>query len=222
MLAFAGLVNTASAALIFEIDIDGADDGVLTFNPNFSFGGNTTIASQSATSTAFGTSGADSIFGGDGVAIPDTYLYSYAPDTEPDNLVIPAGQDLGDGNVATGFTGGGSGLYRVYATWPFTTNVSGGLTTYNVTTTGDAFSVSIDQNRGGAGLGDVWVRLGDIDYSSGAITVEQTAGSNSFVSMRAYGLLFEPAPIPEPSSALLLLFGAVPLVRLVRQRQRVH
>lgn len=221
LVAFAGFVNTASAAFIFEIDTDGADDGVLTFNPNFSFGGDTTTASQSATSSAFGTSGGDSIFGGDGSALPDTYLYSYTPDSEPDNLVIPMGQDLGDGNLASGLGGGGGGLYSVYATWPFTSNVSGGLTTYNVTTAGDGFSVSIDQNGGGPGLGNVWVQLGDINYSAGAIAVEQTAGSNAFVSMRAYGLLFEPvgAPIPEPSSAFLLLLGAVPLV-LVRHRRR--
>lgn len=176
------------AAFLFEIDTDGADDGVVTYNSDFTFGGDTTTASQSVTSLAFGTSGGDSIFGGDGAAEPDTYVYTHAPDSEPDNLAIPPGTDLGGGNLATGVVGGAPGLYAVYATWPFTTNVSGGDTRYEVSTAGDAFTVDIDQNN----KGDEWVLLGQINYTSGDITViQQPTEANSFISMRAYGLLFE-------------------------------
>lgn len=187
---FGGLLamtSVAGAGFILEIDTDGLDDGVLSFNPGFSFGGDTTTASQSATASVVGGTGGDSIFGGNGVNFADTYVYTYSPDSEPDNLVLAPGTDLGEGNEATGEVGGGPGVYRVYAAWPFTDNVSGGLTTYEVTTAGDTFSIAVNQNN----RGDAWVLLGEIEYTGGAVTVEQTAAINSFISMRAYGVLFE-------------------------------
>jgi hypothetical protein len=206
------------AGFIIEIDTDGLDDGILTYNPNFSYGGDTTTASQSVTVAAYGTTGGDSIFGGDGVNQVDTYVYQYSPDSQPDNLVLPAGQALGGGNVATGLAGGGAGLYSVYATWPGTGNVNGGLTNYQISTTGDNVLVQIDQNSYGTPGSEEWVHLGNIDYTSGPITVTQTSSSNTFVSMRSYGVLFEATNIPEPGSAWLLL-GAVPFVLRRRRRQ---
>lgn len=202
-------VMPVHAAFLFEIDTDGVDDGVVTFNPRFSFGGDTTTATASSASIAFGTTGGDSIFGGDGVVSLDTYVYAYAPDSEPDNLAVAVGQDLGEGNSATGATGGQPGMYTVYATWNFTNNVTGGLTEYVVSTAGDSFTVEINQNdasdlMGAAGRGDVWVRLGEIDYTSGDITVTQSpTDGNTFISQRAYGLLFEAAgttPGPTPGA----------------------
>lgn len=193
--------GAANAGFILEIDTDGADDGVLTFNPGFSFGGDTDAASQSASATAFGTTGGDSIFGGNGVQEADTYVYTYSPDSQADNLAIPAGTNLGEGNMGTGVVGGGAGTYLVYALWPFTNNVSGGMTTYDVSTAGDSFQIPLDQNS----RGDAWALLGTIDYTGGAITVTQTSTINSFISMRASGLLFE--AIPGPSSAAVLLFA---------------
>lgn len=189
ILAALGLLTSpVQAAFLFEIDTDGLDDGSFTQNPRFSFGGDTTTASTSAASLAYGVTGADSIFGGDGIEEPDTYVYRYAPDSEADNLIIPAGTDLGEGNLATGETGGGTGLYNVYATWPYTENVSGGDTEFAVSTAGDSFTIQVDQN----GKGNNWIYLGQIDYSSGDITVEQyPTVQNSFISQRAYGLLFE-------------------------------
>ncbi|MEZ5365999.1 MAG: PEP-CTERM sorting domain-containing protein [Bryobacterales bacterium] len=206
------LASVANAAYILEIDTDGLDDGALTFNSRFTFGGDTTIASQSAASTAFGSSGADSIFGGDGINEVDTYIYTYNPSIDGDNLAITAGQDLGNGNFASGATAGGTGLYNVFATWPFTSNVSGGDTLYEIVTTGSSDSNSINQNGpGNAGLGNVWVLVGQVTYTSGNIVVTQSAGSNTFVSMRAAALLFEPASgrstVPEPSSLLLMGVG---------------
>lgn len=231
-------LNIAQAAFLLEIDTDGDDDGSVTFHPNFSFGGDTTTASSSVTSPAFGTTGGDSIFGGDGVAEPDTYVYTYTPSVDADNLVIPPGTDLGSGNLATGFTGGGIGTYRVYATWPFTTNVSGGPTRFTLSTTGATdVVIDIDQNGGGAGAGDEWVPLGDIELTDpdADITVTQIpTGVNSFISMRAYGLLFEaldnpggpgpgPNAVPVPTGnwsgwlILIVLATAVGLVVIQRR-----
>jgi hypothetical protein len=197
----------ASAAHLIEIDIDGLDDGPVTFNSHFSFGGDTTTASSSVAGTAFGLTGGDSIFGGDGVFSLDTYLYNYNPSLDADNLALAAGQTLGGGNLATGFAGGGAGLYNIYAAWPETDNVNGGDTSYSAATLGDAFATSVNQN----GAAGAWVLLGTINYSSGGITVTQTAGSNTFVSMRAAGVLFEradaPRNVPEPSTLLLFAAG---------------
>jgi hypothetical protein len=198
----------AQAGFLVEVDTDGLDDGILTYNPDFSFGGDTTTASQSVASNALGMTGGDSIFGGDGVSQPDTYIITYNPAAEVDNLALAAGSDLGAGNTASGLVGGGAGLYNVYATWPFTANVGGGPTRYTISTDGHADLVSlVDQN----GTGDVWVFLNTLDYSSGDIVVtQQPSGSNTFVSMRLAGVLFE--AVPEPSTVVLLMMGALALI----------
>lgn len=207
-LAVSVSAQSALGAYLLEIDTDGMDDGVVTYNPGFAFGGDTTTASQSATSTAYGTTGGDSIFGGDGTVFPDTYVYAYSPPSQADNLAVPAGTNLGDSNLATGITGGGNGTYRVYATWPSTDNVSGGPTGFDVVAPGDSFFLTIDQN----GRGDAWYLLGEINYTGGVITVTQTATvQNSFVSMRAYGVLFEKVPTPGP--AMLFALGGVAATR---------
>ena len=188
--------SSLQAAYLIEVDSDGLDDGVLTYSPDFAFGGDTTAASQSSASAAVGLSGGDSIFGGNGSAFPDTYVYTYAPDSQADNIIFFGGEALGDGNFASGAAGGGAGTYAVYATWPATDNVSGGLTHYRIDTAGDSVTNAIDQN-GSGGMGDgvyygsVWVKIGEIEYTSGPITVEQTPTENTSVSMRAAGVLFE-------------------------------
>jgi hypothetical protein len=204
----------AHAALLLEIDTDGVVDTVVTYNPLFSFGGDTTTYQKtSATSTAFGTTGGDSIYGGNG-SEGDTYLYTYTPGSNADNLTLSAGQDLGAGNLASGLVGGAVGTYRVYATWTYSTNVSGGLTKYTVSTDDGAtsFSVQIDQNF----KGNEWILLGDINFSDPAssIIVTQESGANTYVSMRAYGMLFE--MIPEPATLALLGLGGL----MLRSRRR--
>jgi hypothetical protein len=199
------LAGQANAAFLIEIDTDGLDDGVIALNPHITFGGDTTAASQSAAGTAFGLAGGDSIFGGDGVASLDTYVYRYDPTVDVDNLVtnnVELGVDL-DGNPVngTGLVGGLPGDYRVYAAWPVTANVGGGPTTYTVDSGSNSFSVELDQNT--ANVGGGWVLLGDITYDgSSGIIVTQQPESNTFVSMRAAGVLFE--PVPEPASVTLI------------------
>ena len=222
MASFSALLafSSAQAAFVMDLDTDGADDGVVTYNPGFSFGGDTTTAAQSALSLAYGLSGGDSIFGGDGVNLPETYLYRYDPALDSDNLAIPAGTDLGGGNLASGITGGSPGLYAVYATWPYTENVSGGDTDFAVETTGDSFFLSLDQNF----KGNEWIKLGEILWTSGDITVTQSSQSNTFVSMRSAGMLFEALDridptIPEPSAIALLGIPALLGLLAIRRRR---
>jgi hypothetical protein len=212
----AGWTTAVNAAYLIEVDADGADDGVLTFNSNFSFGGDTTTASQSIASTAIGLTGADSIFGGDGVIDVDTYLYTYTPGADVDNLNLPAGNPLNnDGDIAFGLPGGVSGTYRIYATWPFTDSVSGGDTTYALSSGGsDLFSVAIDQNN----KGHEWVYVGEADLTAGVTyTLTQTSGTNTFVSMRSSAVMFE--RVPEPTSIALTAGVGVVLLG-VRRRLR--
>ena len=86
------------------------------------------------------TANVGSIFGGNGVNSPDTYVFSYTPGTNADNTVYAANAVLGSttgfpgqGNLATGLVGGVSGRYNVYMTSPPTTNISGGDSTFTVT-----------------------------------------------------------------------------------------
>ena len=179
------LLPMARGAYLIEIDTDGLDDGNFAWNPDFSLGGDTTTAYQSIKATTICLTGGDSIYGGNGTQ--DTYIYSYAPDAQADNQYLDSGMALGDGNFATGAFGGGPGRYAVYATWPTTTNVTGGLTNFQIVTAGDSASFSIDQNT----KGNVWVKVGEVDYTSGPITVTQTPTTSTSVSMRASGVLFE-------------------------------
>lgn len=179
-------MSSAYGARVIEVDVDGRDDGVLTYSPYFSFGGDTTAANQSVKGAALGLSGGDSIYGGNGSN--DTYVFSYTPGAHADNLFLDPGTPLGNGDYATGAAGGGPGRYAVYATWPTTSNVAGGLTNYQVVTAGSGASFAVDQNS----VGNVWVKLGEVDYTSGPITVTQTPTSNTLsVTMRAAGVLFE-------------------------------
>lgn len=210
---------SAQGGFLVEVDTDGVDDGVLTYSPNFAFGGDTTSASQSVASLAFGLTGGDSIFGGNGSSSPDTYLFTYDPSVDADNLAIPADTPLGGGDLASGLAGGQPGVYAIYAAWPFTGNVSGGATSFSASTSGNSFATLVDQN----GLGNEWIKLGEINWTSGLITLTQEAGQNTFVSMRSAGVLFERLPaagVPDGGSTLflaLIAVGSLPLVRRLRR-----
>jgi hypothetical protein len=91
--------------------------------------------------------------------------------------------------------------------------VSGGLTTFTATTGGDNFVVALDQNDGGAGSGNAWIKLGEINWTAGPIPLTQEAGS-TFVSMRAAGVLFE--VVPEPS---VFALSTISLLALALRRR---
>lgn len=214
----------AQGAFLVEIDTDGKDDGAITFNTNFAFGGDTTTAAIGGTVPAVGLTGGDSIFGGDGVNEVDTYRYFYSPESDGDNLPLAGGTPLNnDGHAATGNPAGGSGLYNIYATWSRTNNVSGGDTRYTLFDQLDQqlFSVLIDQNtrqdNEGDGAGDEWIFLAQAELdAAGRYRLIQQSQSNTFVSMRSAGVLFD--AVPEPTSAALVGLGGLAL--LLRRRAR--
>lgn len=216
----------AHAAFLIEIDTDGLDDGVLTFNSNFAFGGDTNAASQSSPSTAVGLSGSDSIFGGDGSNV-DTYTATYTPAVDGDNANL-GGVALNDeGNVGSPVVAGSSGVYDVYATWPVTRNTSGGPINFRLNDgSSDLFSVSLDQNTvqgfvdpddGLTYAGGEWIYLGSaaLDAST-TYTLIQESTAATFVSMRASGYLFD-AAVPEPATATLAALAGLGLVALRRR-----
>lgn len=200
-------LGSADAAYVIEIDVDGADDAAITFNPNFSFGGDTTAANQSVTTGAIGLTGGDSIFGGDGANDPDTYEYTYTPAVDGDNLALANGTALNTtGDTATGLSAGEVGVYAVYGAWPITSGVSGGPVIYTLldSSNNTLASVGVDQNN----LDGQWFKLFDalLADASETYTLRQQSSANSFVSMRSSGVLFDlVTPIPEPMAGLLLI-----------------
>jgi hypothetical protein len=203
----------AQAAFIVQPDVDGSSAGTAgTKNPLMSYGNGGTTNSWSVAGTAVGLQPGNSAYGGNGTP-GDQYIFSYTPGTNADNVAFTAGDDLGNGNVATGVTGGGSGQYNVYVAWPNTNNISDdGATPTNYVATSDGPSVSADFNQdehtNGALVGGPWVFLGTVQLTAGnTYTVTQTAPNSSFVSMRAAGVMWEAVPVPEPTSLGLLALG---------------
>lgn len=218
-------VAPTSAAGLIGTDLDPID-GPITLDPNFSFGGDTTTASDSVSSIAVGVDMFGSLFGGDGSAV-DTYVYTYDVAALGDNLPLAAGTALNDdGGFASGIAAGASETYNVYATWPITNNVSGGDTTYTLEDDmgGTLFTFSLDQNtingfvdpNGATFAGGEWVLLGTADLDgSKTYTLTQESGAATFVSMRAAGVLFD--VVPEPCSLALLGLCGMALLPLRRQ-----
>ncbi len=220
--------SSAQAGYVLEIDTDGADDAVLTFNPNFGFAGTTTTASQSIFSTGAGLTGGDSIFGGDGdFGTSDTYTYTYTPAVDGDNngTNLIAGEILNQfGTTGSNLLAGGSGLYNIYAIWPHTNNVSSPPAVYTLSDgIGTLFSVPINQNTAmpprdvdgdlmlDPGSGGEWVFLGSATLDANTTyTLTQDSTGTGFVSMRAAGVLFD--AVPEPASLGLMGLGVLAML----------
>jgi hypothetical protein len=212
LLMFVLVVSSAHAVLIVETYEDGRGYS------NFSANGNPGYSSF-AVSDAIGCIASKSAYGGD--ADPDIYTFSYTPGTDADNYSISAGTDLGNdiaGNdvFASGLTGGDTGLYNVYVSWPYSDNISGGLT--NITVTSDDADVDVSVNQDGDSPtatpgADEWVLVaGNVTLSQGnTYTVTIMPTEESFVSMRVQGVMWE--AVPEPASMLLLGAGALLLRR---------
>jgi hypothetical protein len=225
--AAVGLASPASAAFLVEVRTGGVGNSNFALGPNMA----ATVSTSTATSPAVGTTPAiGSIFGGGSPSgtttpTPDEYLYSYTPGVDADNLSLATGTALNDdGDRAFGLTGGASGTYRVYTTWPNTTNISTGNNPTNYALSDGmstllSTSVVQDFDSPGGLFGNEWVLLGEVELTEGTTyTLSQTntqsivddgfgtiTYSNGFVSMRASGVMFE--RVPEPTTALLAALG---------------
>lgn len=172
----------------------------------------TGAGSNSTKSTAIGCTASNSLFLTS--AGSRDYVYRYTPGVDLDNTALTAGTDLGNGDLATGLTGGATGLYNVYITWPASTNVNAAGA--KLTITNDATDVVIamvNMNTGGTGNpggNNAWLKIAEnVQLTAGTTyTVTQTALAASYVSMRSHGVMWE-QQVPEPASLLLLGAGAL-------------
>jgi hypothetical protein len=125
--------------------------------------------------------------------------------------------------VASGETGGASGLYNVFVCWPNTANISdnGAVpTSYVAASNLGAVTTPLnqDEDTNGAIVGGVWVAAGTVQLTAGnAYTVTQTAPNSSFVSMRAAAVMWEPVAVPEPGS--LAAIASAGLAAALRRRR---
>ena len=106
----------------------------------------------------------------------------------------------------------------MYAAWPFTTNVSGGPTTFVLTDDLNTtlFNISLDQNN----LGHEWVFLDNATLdSSRTYTLTQSSTNNTFVSMRAGGVMFDITSVPVPPAVALMGSGILALYLAGRKRK---
>jgi len=214
--------QTLQAAFIVEPTSGGKAFGNYSYLPA---GGAASIGASPAP-TALGLTRTSHIYGGNGAT--DTYRFSYTPGTDLDNTVFSVGLQIGDNysvaNYATGETGGATAQYNVYATWVVSSNVSGGGTTFTVTSDGSPLiSPLINQNTGMSGSpgGNAgWFYLGTVALTAGnTYTVSMSPVSSTFVSMRSAGVMWEMLPVPEPSTLALSLAGGLLLLGYISRRK---
>ncbi|MDM8007741.1 MAG: PEP-CTERM sorting domain-containing protein [Phycisphaerae bacterium] len=174
-------------------------------------------------STAIGCTGTGSTshFGGnnDGT-LGNTYIVSYTPGVNADNATIAAGTDLGNGDLASGLAGGGSGLYNVYMTVPASTNVNVIGSTFTTSNDGAAVVIGpLNLNTGGTGTPgatNAWLLIAaNVPLTAGnTYTVTQYVAADNYVSQRLGGIMWE--AVPEPAAVVLLSLGS--LVMICRRR----
>jgi hypothetical protein len=215
-------------------------------NANFSSLGHST---SSTPSLAPGLTAAGSVFGNPANATgPDQYTFSYTPGTDADNTVFAPlaliGDSIasdGDGSgatpptyasaaiLATGLSGGQSGMYRVFFTTPASTGVSA-TSLFEITNDGATVALNpVNLNTGGtsppsggSGANDGWLLVATVPLIAGnTYTLAMTASSPTFVSQRAHGVMWEYAGpiVPEPASLGLASFAAIGLALSGRRRK---
>jgi hypothetical protein len=151
----------AQAAFMVEAHVSGKANAT-----NFAFlpgaGNGTAAANSTAISDAVGTTATGSVFGSNNTAagVVDTYRFSYTPGVNADNTAFAAGTVLGsksgfpgDGNLASGLTGGATGLYNVYFTTPASNNVNAAGSNFTITQNGAPIVLNpVNLNDTGTGL----------------------------------------------------------------------
>jgi len=214
LLAVTVLAVGAQAAFVVEPHSSGKAFGNFAGTPRYSTGLSTAIG-LTATSSAYGNTG----------AFPDVYVFSYTPGVDLDNTVLTAGTDLGNGDLASGLVGGGSGRYNVYITWCLSDNVTA-LADITVTNDGaNVVSLGVDMDNVNAAQSDTvvsagmnkWLRIAEnVSLTAGVkYTVTQSATADTWTSMRSSGVMWE--MVPEPTTMLLLGIGGL-VMRIRRSR----
>jgi hypothetical protein len=243
----------SDAAFIVEADnvapAGKANDHFSSLPPGTGFSLSTTP------STAVGLIGNQSAFGNPANSTgPDQYTFRYTPGTDADNTVFTTGDSLGNSEatdadglgaiapvyanlpqLATGLTGGATGLYNVYFTSPTTTNANAAgsqfVTTHDLGST-DLNPVNV--NDGGTGPDEVagapytggainrWLKIASlVPLTAGTTyTVTETANAATFVSQRAHGVMWEYVGpiIPEPGTLVLCGLGLMGVCLASRRR----
>ncbi len=250
LVAVAAMASATHAAFIVEAD-NVAPAGKA--NANFSSLGH---SFSTTPSFAAGLSGNQSIFGNPANATgPDQYTFRYTPGTDADNTTYTPLQNLGNSQatdadglgpiapvylnlpqLATGATGGGTGLYNVYFTTPQTTGSNPLGSQFVITHDGILSPTAlnpVNTNNGGTGpdtsapgdaihvggANDRWLKIASLVHLTAgtAYTVTQTANAATFVSQRAHGVMWEFVRIPEPATFAL---AGMALVGMASTRRR--
>jgi hypothetical protein len=192
------------------------------------------VPSASIAGHAFGLTATNSAYGGSGTI--DEWTFSYTPGVDVDNTAIPAATLIGNTRIdppgnpggvsaedqfASGLTGGASGMYKVYITWPVTGNADKAGSKVTITSDGAPIVLNpVDQNSttangptpSGTGGADRWLLIGTVHFTAGTTyTVTQLANNTVFVSQRGAGVMWE--MIPEPATLALLGVGGLFLRR---------
>jgi hypothetical protein len=203
------LIAVSSVQAVFIVETHDSGRGYANFTPNGAPG-----YSSFTVSDAVGCIGTQSAYGGDNY--PDLYTFYYTPGTDADNYTMTEGTDLGNGVVASGLTGGETGFYNVYVSWPSSTNVSGGPTKITVSSDDDDVIVYViqDGDQPDATPGDnEWVLVGQgVTLTQGVTyTVLMEPTYDTLVSMRAQGVMWEKVPAMPSDPAPAHLSTDVPL-----------
>lgn len=232
--AVVGLAVATHAATIIEPH----ESGALYENfENVSGGGS--LATTAMSSAVGRSAGLTHSLLGEGADAQLWHFY-FTPGSTPTNFTPEAGTALtnathGAGYVASGLSqsdlpDGGTGEYRVFATWAWS-DLPNNLTTFSVLD-GDGVtlsSITLDQRPGsdwfGAGNGEGnayingWGLLGTVMMQAGetyTLAVSSDASGSGY-SQFITGVMFE--PIPEPST-YAAIFGGLVLLAAGLQRYR--
>jgi hypothetical protein len=195
-------------------------------------------ALQSGVSSAPGRQATNSVYASEAA----TWVFSFTPGTDLDNWTPEAGTALtnathGGGETATGLTqddllAGGTGEYRIFATWPWSTNVSNPTTITLTDSLGvELYTRTMNQNvgptwsgvAGGEGTGFVngWGLLTTTLLTAGETYTLSFTSEAGAVSQRVQGVMFEPYAIPEPST-YAAIFGGLALLVAAGRRFRAR